>query len=108
MSPFINANVALYYQTGSKRKATMSADIKSYDLEVFRKKLAGFAAAENVSDADFADAVYTAVSRFGLPETEFRETFALSQDAVSRWIQQKNLPQPFVRPKILGWIMQKI
>lgn len=86
----------------------MSSEVKSFDQAVFRKKLQAFAAAGDVGDAEFADAIYTAVSRFGLPQDELRSTFALSQDAVARWIQQKNLPQPFVRPKILGWIVERI
>jgi len=86
----------------------MSNEVKSFDQAVFRKKLQAFAAASDVGDADFADAIYTALSRYGLPQEEMRATFALSQDAISRWIQQKNLPQPFVRPKILGWIVERI
>ena len=83
-------------------------NVKSFELEAFKKRLTAFAAQPEISDGDFADAVYTAISRFGVDETAFRDTFALSKGAVERWTMQKNLPQPGVRPKIIGWILQKI
>lgn len=83
-------------------------NVKSFELEAYKKRLSGLAAQPEVSDVDFADAVYTAISRFGVDETAFRDAFALSKGAVERWTMQKNLPQPGVRSKILGWILQKI
>lgn len=83
-------------------------NVKSFELEAYKKRLSGFAAQPEVSDGDFADAVYTGISRFGVDETAFRDTFGLSRGAVERWTMQKNLPQPGVRPKILGWILQKL
>lgn len=87
----------------------MSQDnVKSFEREAFKLKLAKLSAQPEVAGPDFADAVYTAISRFGLPETEFRDTFGLSKGAVERWTMQKNLPQPGVRPRVLGWILQKM
>lgn len=83
-------------------------NVKSFEREAFRKKLSAFSKQETVTDADFADAVYTAMSRFGIDETQFRDAFGLTKGAVDRWTTQKNLPQPGVRPKILGWILQKL
>jgi hypothetical protein len=83
-------------------------NVKSFELEAYKKRLAVFAAQKDVTDADFADAIYTAMSRFGVDETAFRDAFGLSKGAVERWTMSKNLPQPGVRPKILGWILQKI
>lgn len=87
----------------------MSQDnVKSFEREAFKKKLAVFAAQKDVSDADFSDAVYTAISRYGIEDSAFRDTFALSKGATERWTMGKNLPQPGIRPKILGWILQKM
>ena len=87
----------------------MSPDnVKSFEKEAFRQKLAKLAGAADVSDTDFADAVYTAVTAFGLPEDEFRDTFGLTKGAVERWMQRSNLPQPIVRPKILLWMSQQL
>ncbi len=61
-----------------------------------------------LGDAGFADAVYTAISSFGVSEQAFRSTFGLSQGTVERWTQMRNLPQPIVRPKILDWIKEQI
>jgi hypothetical protein len=87
----------------------MSQDnVKSFELEAFKKKLAKLSAQKDVEDAEFADAVYTAISRFGVDEDAFRDTFGLSKGAVERWTMRKNMPQPGVRPRILAWILQKI
>jgi hypothetical protein len=83
-------------------------NVKSFEREAFKIRLAKLAAQPEVADADFADAVYAAVSQFGLGETEFRDTFGLSKGAVERWTMRKNLPQPGVRPRVLGWILQKL
>lgn len=86
----------------------MSENVKNFELESFKRKLATLSAQPDVSDADFADAVYTAQTRFAIDEDQFRDTFGLSKGAVERWTMRKNLPQPGVRPKILGWILQRI
>ena len=87
----------------------MSQDnVKSFEHEAFKKRLAKLAAQKDVSDGEFADVVYTAVSRFGIDETAFRDTFGLSKGTVERWTMGKNMPQPVIRPKILGWILQKM
>jgi hypothetical protein len=84
------------------------SNVKSFELEAFKRRLAELAQQSEVSDADFADAVYTAQTRFAIDEDQFRETFALSKGAVERWTMRRNMPQPGIRPKILGWILQKI
>lgn len=87
----------------------MSQDnVKSFEHEAFKKKLSKLATQPDVSDADFADAIYTAMSRFGVDEDAFRDTFGLSKGAVERWTMRKNMPQPSVRPKIMNWILQKM
>lgn len=83
-------------------------NVKSFEQEAFKLKLGKLSKQETVSDADFEDAVYTAMSSFGVDEGQFRDTFSLSKGAVDRWTMQKNLPQPNIRPKILGWILEKI
>lgn len=87
----------------------MSQDnVASFEREAFKKKLGALAAAGSVADADFADAVYTAQSHFGLTEQQFRSAFGLSAGAVERWSMLKNLPQPSVRPAILEWILAQL
>lgn len=83
-------------------------NVKSLELEAFKRKLANLAALQENSDTDFSEAIYTAVTRFGITETQFRDTFGLTKGAVERWTTQKNLPQPDVRPKVLGWILQSL
>jgi hypothetical protein len=85
-----------------------TSNVKSFELEAFKKRLTALSTQKEVADADFADAVYTAMSRFGVKESDFRDTFGLSKDAVERWTMRKNLPQPGIRGKILGWILQKM
>lgn len=82
----------------------MQDNIRYIEKEIFQKKISGLAAQKAIADADFADAIYTAISRFGVEEDDFRDTFGLSKGAVERWTMLKNLPQPAVRPKILTWI----
>ncbi len=84
------------------------SNVKSFEKEAFKKQLRPLAAAQQVSDADFADAIYTALSKFGIDEQQFRDAFALSKGAVDRWCTQKNMPQSFVRPKIIGWIIERL
>lgn len=87
----------------------MSPDnVKSLEHAAFLRKLTALAAAPAVNDADFADAVYTAQSRFGLDEAAFRAGFGLSQGAVQRWTTLKNLPQAEVRPLVLQWIIAQL
>lgn len=85
-----------------------SGNVKSLEKEAFLRKLAALAASKNVSDSDFADSVYTALTRFGLDETAFRAGFGLSKGAVDRWTTLKNLPQPTVRPHVLSWIAAQL
>ncbi|MFN7113464.1 MAG: hypothetical protein ACK4PK_03810 [Alphaproteobacteria bacterium] len=87
----------------------MSPDnVKSLEKEAFLRKLAALTAAKNISDSDFADSVYAAVTRFGLNEDAFRAGFGLSKGAVDRWTTLKNLPQPTVRPHVLAWIAAQL
>lgn len=60
------------------------------------------------ADADFADAVYTAVTKFGLSLTDVRDVFGLSEGATERWMQRQNLPQPMMRGKILSWMADNL
>lgn len=84
------------------------ANIENFEAAAFRARLKKIVAAKAASDAEFADIVYIALSKFGIDETAFRDAFGLSKDAVDRWTQLKNLPQPFVRPKIIEWILGKL
>jgi hypothetical protein len=87
----------------------MSQDnVKSFEREAFKRKLATLAAQKEIADPDFADAVYTAMTRFGVDETQVRDEFGLTKGAVDRWTMRQNMPQPMIRGKILGWILQKI
>ncbi|MCE9508643.1 MAG: hypothetical protein K8R48_10100 [Alphaproteobacteria bacterium] len=87
----------------------MSQDnIKSFERESFKAKLSKLAEGKTVDDAVFADVVYTAVSKFGLEEEKFRDAFGLTKGAVERWSQLKNMPQPQIRPKIMGWIRENL
>lgn len=85
-----------------------SGNVKSLEKEAFLRKLATLAAAPAISDSDFADSVYTALTRFGLDEDAFRSGFGLSKGAVDRWTTLKNLPQPTVRPLVLNWIAAQL
>ncbi|MBI1214264.1 MAG: hypothetical protein GC185_00430 [Alphaproteobacteria bacterium] len=87
---------------------TPENNVKSLVRAAYRKRLEHLAAQQSVDEADFADAVYTAQSAFGIEEQAFRDMFGLTAGAVERWTQRKNLPQPGVRPKILGWLLGKI
>lgn len=85
-----------------------SGNIQSLEREGFKRRLAALAKASDVSDADFADVVYTAVSRFGIEESAFRAAFGLSKGAVERWTMLKNMPQPVIRPRILEWLATQL
>lgn len=76
--------------------------------EDFKKALTKLAESANIDDAAFADAVYTALSAFGLDESQFRDAFGLSAGAIDRWTQRQNLPQPLVRPKIILWMRDNV
>lgn len=84
------------------------SNIKSFEKESFKARLSKLAEEKTVEDAVFADVVYTALSKFNIHEDEFRDTFGLSKGAVERWSVMKNLPQPAVRSKILGWIAAQL
>ena len=87
----------------------MSQDkIRSLEIESFRRRLSGLAESGAVDDAVFADVIYTALSKFGIDEGMFRDSFGLSKGAVDRWTQSRNLPQPSVRPKIILWIKENL
>ncbi len=83
-------------------------NIKSFEIETFKKKLTKLAESQAIADAIFADVVYTAMSQCGLDEDMFRNEFGLTKGAVNRWTQEQNLPQPMVRPKILLWIEEQL
>jgi len=78
------------------------------EIDAFKQRLSGLAQSGPVDDAAFADIIYTAISRYGLDETRFRDAFGLSGGAVDRWTQCQNLPQPAVRPKIIIWIKENL
>lgn len=85
-----------------------AGDVKSFEKESFKRQLAQLAARAEIADADFAEAVYEAVARFGISENEFRAEFGVTGGAVERWTMQKNLPQLTVRAKILHWIAAQV
>lgn len=85
-----------------------TSKIQSFETAAFKARLSKLTEARTVGDADFADVVYTSVSHFGIDEEKFRDAFGLSKGAVERWTQQKNMPQPPVRLKILGWIRSSL
>jgi len=82
--------------------------VTSLEKEAFKRRLLALAGQKSVSDGEFADAVYTALSRFGVDETRFRDMFGLTKGAVERWTTLKNLPQPEVRSGIISWIHQQL
>lgn len=84
------------------------SNVRSFEREAFRKRLEKLAAQHDVADADFADCIYTAVTVHGIPIDDFRDTFGLSREAVDRWMTMKNMPQPTVRPKVLGWVLGQL
>ena len=87
----------------------MSQDnIKSFERESFKVLLSKLEEGKTVADAVFADAIYTAMSKFGMEEEKFRDAFGLSKGAVDRWSQLQNLPQPHIRPKIICWIRENL
>jgi hypothetical protein len=83
-------------------------NIKSFEIESFKARLLKLAESKTVEDAVFADIIYTAVSKFGIEEERFRDAFGLTKGAVERWSQLQNLPQPNIRPKIMGWIRENL
>lgn len=86
----------------------MSHKIRSLYVESFKKRLSELADSGAIDDAVFADVIYTAISKFGIDEEMFRESFGLSKGAVDRWTQRQNLPQPPVRAKIIAWIKENL
>ena len=83
-------------------------NVKSFETEAFKVRLSKLIEAKAIDDAAFADVVYVAMSKFGVAEEDFRDTFGLTKGAVDRWSQRQNMPQPTVRPKILLWIKEKL
>ena len=80
----------------------------SLEKAVFRTKLGLLSRGETVSDDTFASAIDDATHHFGIEEKSFRDAFSLSKGAVDRWAHRANLPQPFVRPKILRWVREQL
>ena len=83
-------------------------NIRSFETESFRIRLSKLAEAKTVEEAVFADIIYTAISKFGIPEEDFRDAFGLTKGAIERWSQRRNLPQPNIRPKVLAWIKKQL
>jgi hypothetical protein len=54
--------------------------VKSFEKENFKRNLA---ASESAGDSAFAEAVYTAVSRFNIHEQLFRDAFGLTAARLS-------------------------
>lgn len=87
----------------------MSFDnVKSLEKESFLRRVIFLSSQTDVSDTDFAESIYTAVTTFGLTEDAFRAGFGLSKGAVERWTTRKNLPQPTVRPHVLAWVAAQL
>lgn len=88
----------------------MSGDsnVRSLEKEAFKRRLAALVSGKAVNDVDFADCIYTAMSKFGIGENSFRDAFGLSKGAVERWTLLKNMPQPAVRAKILEWLIKEL
>jgi hypothetical protein len=72
-----------------------------------KDKLGEFCSGE-VSDSEFADIIYAAISEWGISEEDFREMFGLTLGAVDKWASSQNLPLASVRPKIVKWIYDQI
>lgn len=83
-------------------------NVKSFETESFKAQLSKLSTEKTVEDAVFADIIYTALSKFAIEEETFRDAFGLTKGAVERWSQRQNLPQPNIRPKILGWIKTQL
>lgn len=83
-------------------------NVTSFAGAAFRARIEKAIAAQQVPDAEFADIVYTALSAHGVPEARFREVFGVTKDAVMRWAQLRNLPQPSARPAVLRWIIENL
>ncbi len=81
---------------------------KSAEAAAFKARLSKLLESKEIDDAAFADAIYAAMSTFGIDEGQFRDTYGLTKGAVDRWTQRQNLPQPLVRPKIIAWIRDKL
>ena len=87
---------------------TDHGNVRSFKAEAFKKRLEKLSAQSVITDADFADVVYTAITEFGISEEDFRDTFGMTKGAVERWMNVKNLPQPSVRAKILAWVESQL
>lgn len=86
----------------------MPNNIISLERESFRKRLANLAGNTTVDDDVFADIIYETITKFGISQDDFRDTFGLSKSAVERWMLRQNLPQSNIRPKIILWIKETL
>ncbi|TNE28081.1 MAG: hypothetical protein EP349_08330 [Alphaproteobacteria bacterium] len=80
-------------------------DLQTERLKQLEKKLNTLLRQSDISDSDFAQAVYDIVSSGAVSEQQLRNEFGLTGGAVTRWTTGKNLPQPDIRPIILRWAL---
>lgn len=80
-------------------------NLQAERLKQLEKKLNTLLRQPDISDGDFAQAVYDIVSSGAVSEQQLRDEFGLTGGAVSRWTTGKNLPQPDIRPIILRWVL---
>ena len=80
-------------------------DLQAERLKHLEKKLNTLLGQPDISDGDFAQAVYDIVSSGAVSEQQLRDEFGLTGGAVTRWTTGKNLPQPDIRPIILRWVL---
>lgn len=85
-----------------------ASNIKSLEKEAFLRRTQKLSAQESISDDAFADAVYTAISHFGIDENAFRTAFGVSKGTPARWTTRQNLPQPAARAAILHWLAEAV
>ena len=102
----------LHPPTTEKRETDTANELsrifsKTAKLE-FRVNLSLLERTRFITDATFASTIDKAVNLFGIEESKLRQAFTLSKSTVNRWIQQQNLPQPQVRPKIFRWIRDNL
>ena len=80
-------------------------NLQAERLKQLEKKLNALLRQPEISDGDFAQAVYDIVSCGAVSEQQLRDEFGLTGGAVSRWTTGKNLPQSDIRPIILRWVL---
>lgn len=83
-------------------------NVKSLATEAFKADLKRLISAKSVSDSDFADVIYRALTAHGITVDILRDTFGITKDAADRWMNMQNLPQPNIRGKIIQWIFDQI